>query len=276
MEKGKNTNEIFAEVISKSESIRIFAEQISALSGEIREMASLLKENEEYFNEIDEFPPEKSTKNQNYKAKDSTSQISVNSSRNTTGDAQPGRSTNIISFPNGKPASWKNRQPVFAQKNNPAYGIGGKADGSETKRFHAIPGKLLHADIPDFRTQLQRDGLILLSWDMHITEMGERYTAYWITSVGIPRYYASKKLLKNNFSSAQPDHKSYAAEDGIEFHGQKAPAYMVFVAPELMMSNPQHRELRYTHICKLNQNGYKADYSYRYLLTKEKKKGDIA
>jgi hypothetical protein len=136
----------------------------------------------------------------------------------------------------------------------------------------ALPGIPLPSNIPDYRLTLQRDGLILLAWDKRRTETGDRYTAYWVTSIGIPRFYASKPLCLAEFSHARPDHKSYAAEDGIEFYGQEAPEYLVHIAPELMMSNPRHRELRSEHIKKLKHQGYKTNYNYKYLLKTEKKR----
>ena len=136
--------------------------------------------------------------------------------------------------------------------------------------FIATPGKQLPGGIPDFRPVLQRDGLILIAWDKRKTEMGDRFTAYWVTSTGIPRFYASKPYAAKIFPTARPDHKSYAAEDGIEFYGQKAPAFMVHVAPELMMSNPQHGELRHNHIKVLKEQGITVNFDYKYLLTKDK------
>ena len=151
------------------------------------------------------------------------------------------------------------------------------AAGTRIKRFLAlpflaVPGKSLPVDIPDFRPFLQRDGLILLAWDKRMTETGESYTAYWVTSIGTPRFYASGSHTAEDFFLARPDRKSYAAEDGIEFYGQDAPVYLVHVAPELMMSNPQHRELRLTHIKALKRCGSEVDFDYRYLLTEEKKR----
>jgi hypothetical protein len=136
----------------------------------------------------------------------------------------------------------------------------------------ALPGIPLPANIPDYRLMLQRDGLILLAWDKRLTEKGDRYTAYWVTSVGIPRFYASKPLCITEFFHAHPDHKSYAAEDGIEFYGQEAPVCLVHVAPELMMNNPRHGELRSAHINKLKLQGYKVNFNYKYLLKTEKKR----
>jgi hypothetical protein len=138
--------------------------------------------------------------------------------------------------------------------------------------YPAAPGNSLPSGISDFRPALQRDGLILLAWDKRFTETGERYTAYWVTSAGIPRFYASKPLLLADFQFANPDHKSYAAEDGIEFYGQKAPAYIVHVAPDLMMSNPGHGELRTAHINVLKNLGSKVNFNYKYLLKTEKKR----
>ena len=134
----------------------------------------------------------------------------------------------------------------------------------------AMPGMPTRAGIFDFRPFLQRDGLILLSWDKRFTEKGELLTAYWVTSAGIPRFYASKPLREKDFPMARPNHKSYAAEDGIEFYGQDAPFYIVHVAPELMRSNPKHIELRPVHIDMLKLQGSKIDFAYKYLLKMEK------
>jgi len=138
--------------------------------------------------------------------------------------------------------------------------------------YLAAPGNSLPSGISDFRPALQRDGLILLGWDKRFTETGERYTAYWVTSVGTPRFYASRQLSLEDFPFANPDHKSYAAEDGIEFYGQKAPAYIVHVAPDLVMSNPRHKELRAAHINTLKKLGSKVNFNYKYLLKTEKNK----
>jgi len=138
--------------------------------------------------------------------------------------------------------------------------------------YLATPGSALPPKIPDFRAALQRDGLILLGWDKRYAEKGELFTAYWVTSAGIPRFYASRPLLLADFPLANPDHKSYAAEDGIEFYGQTAPAYIVHVAPDLMMSNPRHRELRTAHINMLKLQGSKVNFNYKYLLKTEKSK----
>lgn len=162
---------------------------------------------------------------------------------------------NIISFPQEYPAvNYRtNVYPPVKKQTSPLP-------------FFAAPGEPLPVSIPDFRHLLQRDGLLLLAWDKRKTEEGYRFTAYWITSSGIPRFYASKPLPWENFPSARPDHKSYAAEDGIEFYGQDAPEYMVHVAPELMKSNPQHAELRDDHIALLRQHGSKVDFNFKYLL----------
>ena len=148
--------------------------------------------------------------------------------------------------------------------------------GIVSSLFQAKPGEDLPMEIPDFRPDLQRDGLILLAWDWRITERGGLYTAYWVTSTSVPRYYASKALKMEDFFTARPDHKSYAAEDGIEFFGQDAPAYMVHVAPELMMSNPRHEEQRKVHIKLLKKLGSKLDFNYKYLLKTEKKRRAIS
>ena len=134
----------------------------------------------------------------------------------------------------------------------------------------AKPGASLPPGMPDFRSVLQKNGLILLGWDKRMTEKGELFCAYWVTSSGIPRFYASNPFRMADYSSAHPDHKSYAAEDGIEFYGQDEPAYIVHVAPELMMGNPKHNELRLVHIKMLKSQGSNIDFDYKYLLKTEK------
>jgi hypothetical protein len=185
-----------------------------------------------------------------------------------------------------KPDSETGARPVEARKSNiiPFPGSFGGPVPSEAPRHQgagqfsfqvpilARPGEPFPLSIPDFRLALQRDGLILLSWAKRHTEMGERYTAYWVTSQGITRYYASGDLPAENFASAVPVRKSYAAEDGIEFYGQNNLAYIVHVAPDLMISSGQAGDNRSEHIKKLRNLGMKADYSYRFLLTRERKR----
>jgi hypothetical protein len=176
-------------------------------------------------------------------------------------NAAAGGSARIIPFPGLAKPIGRTGFPLRA-KQNPA-----------SAPILATPGRSLPSGIPDFRPDLQRDGIILLAWDKRKTEMGERYTAYWVTSTGISRYYASKLLSMDDFSSARPDHKSYAAEDGIEFYGQEAPVYVAHVAPELMKSNPRHVELRQIHINALKHQGSKVDFKYKYLLKTDKNRG---
>jgi hypothetical protein len=161
--------------------------------------------------------------------------------------------------------------PFPGLKGNSSYTDNAARNCIPLTPFHGEPGSSLPVQITDYRPFLQRDGLILLSWDKRASEIGERYTAYWVTSSGIPRFYASKPLCQEYFYFAKPDHKSYAADDGIEFYGQKSPEYIVYVAPELMKSNPRHGELRDGHIGLLKHHGSKVDFSYKYLLKNEKK-----
>jgi hypothetical protein len=176
-----------------------------------------------------------------------------------------GKLPNIIPFPKKFQAfNIRNESSSFLSEAKPDSSI-----------ITAAPGNQLPAGTKDFRSALQRDGLILLSWDYRKTGKGNRLTAYWVTSTGIPRFYASKLLTAEEFSSARPHHKSYAAEDGIEFYGQDAPVYMVHVAPELMKSNPRHRELRQAHIEMLLHHGIKSDFNFKYLLKNEKNRNSL-
>jgi hypothetical protein len=139
----------------------------------------------------------------------------------------------------------------------------------------ARPGEELPKSIPDFRPLLQRDGLILLSWDKKLDMNGALYTAYWVTSTGIHRYYASAALSTEDFRLAMPNRKSYAAEDGIDFYGDPSPLYMVHVAPELMMSSREKISQRPNHIKKLKSMGVSADFDYIFLLKTERNKSTL-
>jgi hypothetical protein len=186
--------------------------------------------------------------------------------KNSEINTVPHSPSNIIPFP-GKKGFFtpKNTKRESSNYGNEGFFV--------SKPLIAAPGEALPPNIHDYRPLLQRDGLILLAWDKRITEKGELYTAYWVTSAGVARFYASKPHSPDDFFLAQPDHKSYAAEDGIEFYGQEAPAYIVHIAPELMMNNPRHRELRQAHIETLRQQGNIADFNYKYLLKTAKKHG---
>jgi hypothetical protein len=181
--------------------------------------------------------------------------------------SRPGeiKKSNIIPFPGSFGRTVSSKTPE-------RQGTGSTGRFSFQVPILARPGEPLPLSIPDFRIALQRDGLILLSWAKRHTEMGERYIAYWVTSQGINRYYASEELDAENFASAVPVRKSYAAEDGIEFYGQNNLAYIVHVAPDLMISSRQAGDKRSEHIKKLRTLGMKADYSYRFLLTRERKR----
>ena len=172
--------------------------------------------------------------------------------------------SNIINFPGSYMVSDRNRKtniyPYDTRKNN-SMGMA---------PVLAMPGMMVPQNITDYRPELQRDGLILLAWDKRETEAGNLYTAYWVTSTEIPRFYSSAPLSSKDFPSARPAQKSYAAEDGIEFYGQKAPSFIVHVAPELMKSNPRHGELRTAHIALLKSQGSKVDFNYKFLLKTEK------
>jgi hypothetical protein len=175
--------------------------------------------------------------------------------------------SNIIKFPGPMVKPLSNRQNRVSQP-----GL-----SSELLRFSflvpisARPGEQLPPSMPDFRPHLQRNGLILLSWDRRVSESGERFTAYWVTSVGPCRYYASSSLGIINFASAVPERKSYAAENGIEFYGQQNPSYIVHVAPELMLSCQGSVDKRPEHIGLLKKFGIQSDFTYQFLLTRERK-----
>jgi len=145
-------------------------------------------------------------------------------------------------------------------------------NNSDSRIIPGGPGEKLPDSIPDFRPHLQRNGLILLSWDKRFYKKGALYTAYWVTSSGIHRYYASQPMHIEDFAQAMPDRKSYAAEDGIDYYGETRPFYIVHVAPELMMHSHQKKILRPEHIKKLKNLGIQVDFNYTYLLTREKKR----
>ena len=241
MKKIKKPSDITIELMGLAKNLRDLADHVSMLE----------KENEER--------PEEFCKDVNVHCITDYSQVYRHREQN----AGSGGLRKIIPF--AGPSAYLGSSPK-------PYACLAKPD-ADIKPLLGIPGDSLTADIPDCRPLLQRDGLILLAWDKRVTESGELFTAYWVTSIDVPRFYASKRFFLKDFPSACPDRKSYAAEDGIEYYGQSAPAYLVHVAPELMKSNPRHRELRDAHIKTLKHLGSKVNFNYKYLLYAEKKKG---
>jgi hypothetical protein len=168
------------------------------------------------------------------------------------GDTPLREKPNIIPFPV--------RAPFLPRQDRPARAI----------PIVARPGEPFPQGIPDYRLLLQRDGLILLSW---AKRNQHQYTAYWVTSVGVPRYYASRNVDAEGLVRARPENKSCAADDGMEYYGQKAPEYMVHVAPELIDRNVWRGEdPRPEHIRKLKALGVEVNFNYQYLLTAERRK----
>ena len=233
MKKTTNSSKIYVELLNQ---IHFLTDQVSMLRRRIIEIAEKVNDADQNLDILEEFTPDR------------------NNDRPITRNNGEQKKSNIISF------------------SAPGIAVHREADNfSVFSPLNAAPGKPLPSHIHDYRPLLQRDGLILLAWDKRLTEKGELYTAYWVTSSGIPRFYASKPHSENYFYMAKPHHKSYAAEDGIEFYGQKTPEYIVHVAPELMMSNPRHRELRQTHIEVLKEQGVMSDFEHKFLLTTAKK-----
>ena len=245
MKKTKKPSEITVELIGLAQNLQDIASHVSMLEEKLNE--KIIKLPVEY--------------HQNGNAFGMTN-LSHEFRRHETATLA-GKPSNIILFPGSGAFNGSKAKPK-SSLSKPSIDL---------KPLLGTPGKSLPPDIPDCRPLLQRDGLILLAWDKRVTESGELYTAYWITSIDVPRFYASKSYLLKDFHSASPDRKSYAAEDGIEYYGQSAPEYLVHVAPELMKSNPNHKDLRAEHIKTLNHMGSKVNFNYKYLLQTEKKKG---
>jgi len=239
MKKAQDSNEIAAEIEGLVKSLQDLASEVSRLENQITKMSVTSHQNA-------------SSVIKNYSSAFEQSGFA----------SAAGRKSNIIPFPGSGISIDSCHESEIPHTKQYLSALS----------YMAVPGSSLPPKIFDFRPSLQRDGLILLGWDKRFTPTGERYTAYWVTSAGIPRFYASKPFLLEDFPSANPDHKSYAAEDGIEFYGQKAPAYIVHVAPDLMMSNPRHGELRTAHIDMLKNMGSKVNFNYKYLLKTEKKR----
>jgi hypothetical protein len=284
MNKTMNTSEIYTELINQAKNI---TEQVSLAKREITELANKLDKVDLSLDILEDLFTDSPGDECNFielfhelylkKGADIMPPVT----RKPEPQTRPGipfyrKDTNIIPFEplrglaEGNLGSAEARRGFTKQDTTMVRKAG--AGSVAPKPVNAAPGKPLPNNIEDYRPLLQRNGLILLSWDKQSTEMGDRYTAYWVTSVGVPRFFASKAIPSEFFFLARPDHKSYAAEDGIDFYGQKAPELMVHVAPELMMHNPRHGELRAEHIKTLRQLGSEVDFDFKFLLTAGRKR----
>lgn len=282
MEKKQNLPEILSGLMDQTQKLRDLSAQVSQLESHITKLADELKKSNQGLDILEELSAGSAAKTpvlidfNNYEvsggnntrfsrngnqfsiSKFTKGQPVINECFPAVSKVSARNSSNIIYFPGSKLVpNRKIRTIPYSPRKNSFLSLA---------PFLAMPGMPLPEYVTDYRPHLQRNGLILLAWDMRETETGDRYTAYWVTSTEIPRFYASKPLASLDFPSAQPKHKSYAAEDGIEFYGQEAPSYIVHVAPDLMKNNPRHGELRTEHIKLLKSQGSNMDFNYKFLL----------
>jgi len=130
--------------------------------------------------------------------------------------------------------------------------------------IEVMPGEALPEGYTDYRPYLQRDGLILFSWEYY----DDGIKIIWLKSNGnIQRYEA---WLENNeavLPTLCPEHRYSTWKRRY----QETPDRIVFTAPSGLTLNT-----RDTFISKLRESGITIDFNYNFSLGDQKTKKEMA
>jgi hypothetical protein len=142
----------------------------------------------------------------------------------------------------------------------------------ETRPSTIAPyGTPLPEGMPDFRMALQRDGLILLSWEAAKTEGSPEYIAHWVSSGGNKRRIYSSSLFRESEASGVMPNTS--GRQGVKLSDtyQVNPIWgrpisaVVCVAPLDLLDSPGKRP---EYIRELKDMGIASDFDYEFTLQK--------
>jgi len=133
----------------------------------------------------------------------------------------------------------------------------------------ALPGETIPPEFPDLRPYMQRDGLILLTWAIWVTEDGiQTYKIHWVKSCGTLRKYSLTWYIQNDFekmlATAMPDDKTdMFYREGILGNGwnrDHVVDYVFICAPEL------NSHSRAVFIEKLKATGVNVNFDFDFSL----------
>jgi hypothetical protein len=125
--------------------------------------------------------------------------------------------------------------------------------------IEVMPSEPLPEKCPDYRPHLQRDGLILFSWEIH----GDDIRIVWLASNGNMRKYQALTDDEGELSTICPEVK-YTA-DHYRCHTLKEPDFIIYATPPGLTVST-----RKAFIAKLKSSGVSVNFDYEFTIGKQK------
>jgi hypothetical protein len=147
-----------------------------------------------------------------------------------------------------------------------------KREGKKAVIIDAIAEKPMPENFPDYRPLLQRDGLILFSWEIH----GEEIKVVWLTSNRGMYKYQALTDDESDLPSLCPE-KKYESnrhtyyQDGHCYHTEIVPDFIIYAAPPSLSA-----KLRGAFIARLKAAGVSVNFDYEFTLGKQKVAREMA
>jgi hypothetical protein len=138
--------------------------------------------------------------------------------------------------------------------------------------FEVMPEESLPKNCPDYRPLLQRDGLILFSWEIY----GEEIKVVWLTSNRGMYKYQALTDDEGDLPSLCPK-KKYESnrqtyfQDGHCYHTETVPDFIVYTCPPGITANTRN-----AFIARLKAAGVLINFDYIFTLGKQKAAGELA
>jgi len=130
--------------------------------------------------------------------------------------------------------------------------------------IEAMPDKPLPKNYPDYRLLLQRDGLILFSWEIY----DDVIKIVWLTSNGAMRKYQVETDDESELATISP---KYKYRNGLRFYPGEVPDFIIYTAPPEITVN-----LRDTFLAMLKDSGVSVNFDYEFTLGKQKAVREMA
>jgi len=140
-----------------------------------------------------------------------------------------------------------------------------KSEKKKTVIIEAMPWEPLPEKCPDYRPYLQRDGLILFSWEIH----GDEIRIVWLAANGGMRRYQTLIDNESELTTICPE-KKYTV-DHYHCHTLREPDFIIYAAPPSLTANTRN-----AFIAKLKAAGVSINFDYEFTLGKQKAAREMA
>jgi len=125
--------------------------------------------------------------------------------------------------------------------------------------IEAMPGESLPENCPDYRPFLQRDGLILFSWEIY----GDCVKIVWLSTAGGMKKYQAWIDDEGDLPTISPERRYHEGYDLCS--GEREADFIIYAAPPDLTANT-----RSAFIAKLKTAGVSVNFDYEFTLGKQK------